>query len=68
MIRLQDALKHLLDFDDYCYFMGTIDDFVDDFLRNSFLKDPLEGLIEGDSQLGETQASHDEKRPSKEKK
>ena len=40
--KLQVAVRHSMDFDDSCYFVDHVDEFVDKFIQDSLLKEELE--------------------------
>ena len=39
VFKLQDALRHSKDFYDSCYFMGNIDEYVDEYVQDFKLND-----------------------------
>ena len=43
--KLPNAMKHSLDFDDSCYYVNVIDDFVDDYVQELMRVDPLVEIL-----------------------
>ena len=44
--KLQDAMRHLMDFVDSCYFVNLINECVTDFVQVSLLKDTTNEILE----------------------
>ena len=43
---LQVVMRHSMDFDDSCYFIDRIDDYVNEFVQGMLLKDGFETTFE----------------------
>ena len=48
MFNLEDVMRPSMDYDDLCYFVDGIDDFVADYVLDLLLKGKLDDILEED--------------------
>lgn len=46
ILKLRDTMRHSMNFDDTCYYVDVVDDFVFECMQDKFMKDEFFELLE----------------------
>lgn len=50
IFKLRDLMRHTKDFNDTCYYVDVVDEFISEYMKDAFIKDELSELL-GDDPL-----------------